>query len=159
MNNENSSRQYLVDLIAALRVLNLAYHHAHTLASGPNFAGDHALLQRLYFGEDEDGADSPILEIDTVMEKLQGLLPRAPLYADEIAFAVADAFQQNKAPDTVDGRFQQLLRFEKGLQGVLVDAIAHFESEVPDPGVANMLQTIVDDRQTNIYLLQQRLGK
>jgi len=144
----------LAEIIAWLRGLNIAYHHAHTLAAGPNFAGDHELLQRLYFGD----AGEPILEIDGVMERLQGMDPGQPLEPRLVLAEAREMIPSNFATVTTDARWQLLLKMEQHLQALLIRGIEAFENDVVDYGISNLMQTIIDKHQTNIYLIQQRLG-
>jgi len=150
-------RKAFVDVIAILRTLNLVYHHAHIQADGPNFAGDHALLQRLYLGEGEDNCCGPILEIDGVMERLQGIYPEHPLAPREVAEGVNATIGKRKFGAGVESYLRFLLGLELRLQERLGEAIRLFEQEVPNPGVANLFQTLADNHQVNLYLLQQRL--
>lgn len=148
----------LTNLIAILRALNLAYHHAHVNASGPTFAGDHQLLQRLYFGEDNNGA--PILEIDSVMERLRGLDQDAQLDPTMIAEMSARILEDHFGEGA---NWQALLDLEVMLQAAIAELGEDLETGKTKvarrylDGLVNLLQGIADRHQTNVYLIQQRL--
>lgn len=152
---------HMLDVVVHLRALMLGYHHAHVNARGPNFASDHALFQRLYAGTDEEGAVTPLDDIDAVMEKWKGLLgPEAHLDAATVAqqMALLLARAKNLAGDTL---LQWFISTEHDLQFLLRRTLelAKQATGYEIDGVENLLQGIADRRQTNIYLLQQRKEK
>lgn len=151
----------MLELLTHLHALMFGYHVAHVNVRGANYYGDHLLLQRLYKGDDESDGGTPLDEIDAVMEKWKGLMgPDAHLDAAMIA----------KEAALILGRAHmlsgdKLLRWfhstEHDLQYLIKEILEKqappaigYESE----GLSNLLQGIADRRQTNIYLLQQRLA-
>jgi len=151
----------MLDIIAQLRALNLAYHHKHINVQGSDYYGDHQLLQRLYFGQGADNAGQPILEIDSVMERLRGLDFNAPLHANEISRRTTDILEQ-VFPDqnvTWEGLYGLEMLLQRDL-AVLQDWFAQQEErgDYRSPGVLNLLQDIADRHQGNLYLLNQRMG-
>lgn len=153
------SRQFL-EVLVHLEALMTAYHFAHVNAKGPSYYSDHLLLQRLYAGTGEDGTTTPLDEIDSVMEKWKGLLgPGAHLDAAAVADEVVRLLrgQHLLAGDKL---LKWLLSTEHNLQYLLRDTLEKAPAAVgyEIDGVENLLQGIADRRQTNIYLLQQRLN-
>lgn len=153
----------MLELVAHLRALMLTYHHAHVNAQGPSYYGDHLLLQRLYKGTEEavENGTSPLDEIDAVMEKWKGLVgPKAHVDAAAVAqeMALLARRQHQLAGDKL---LRWFLSTENDLQyllrRILEEAPAAVGYEID--GLSNLLQGIADRRQTNIYLLQQRLEK
>lgn len=154
----------MLGIIAHLRALNLAYHHAHINAKGPTFYGDHLLLQRLYFGEGEDDAGSPILEIDAFMERLKGLFPEQPLHPYATAEATASLLKPLANTHTVEQGWQYLLHLENQLLEALAETTRAVEEKVAEErsargdGLLDLLQGTANTHQGNVYLLQQRLA-
>lgn len=150
----------LIEMIGILRALNLAYHHAHVNASGQNYYADHQLLQRLYFGEANDGA--PILEIDSVMERLRGLDPEAPMDPQAVAAWTSQLLGEKFARGVNwRGLIELEVELEKLIAG-LGEAVESGKVQVAPylrDGLINLLQDIADKHETNIYLIQQRLAQ
>jgi len=155
-----SNYDAFIVLISYLRVLNMGYHHAHVNVSGPNYYGDHLLLQRLY--EDESG----IAEIDGIMEKTKANFAE-PVSFGRVLMHVQNLYDKYELEQTLDSAdpdsmFTILLKIEKDLQAYLTTMInsigenAVFGADTE--GILNLIQDTADKHQTNIYLIQQRLG-
>lgn len=152
----------MLTVVAILRALNMGYHHAHINVKGPTYYGDHILLQRLYFGEADDGA--PILEIDSVMERLKGLYPTRLIPLGEILTRMAHEYQMIQGIDADSdntAKFQELVKLEMRLQSVLSKLIADLQDATVlgsgTDGTLNLLQGIADKHQQNVYLINQRI--
>lgn len=158
-------RSQMEAIVAQLRALNLAYHHAHINVRGSSYYGDHLLLQRLYFGEE---AGAPILEIDSFMERLRGLFPEAPLNPLSVAQATAERLRPLQSLQEVNNAYwHKLTRMEDELQIMLAATSRAVEDRLAQDGrwssrgdgLLNLLQDTADKHQVNLYLLQQRLER
>jgi len=156
VSRSTTSQNAFYKVIGLLRLLNLAYHHAHINAKGESYYGDHLLLQRLY----EEG--SSIEEIDSVMERMKGLFPEVPVSLSTVLKEVEHYARQFKAYDASTGTnpWPILIAIEMELQHQLDKAYKSVgevkELAILDSGVANLLQGVADNHQKNLYLLQER---
>ena len=143
------------NVLAHLRAIHWIAWTAHWVASGPNYYGDHLLLQRLYSG---DGGGPDIeAAIDTLGEKMV-----SHFGVDSVNPSVLGAKAQSlvqQAAEGTAGRFQALLALEQSLQHAIRAAWkANQSSAAMSLGVDDYLMGLANERETAIYLLQRRVG-
>ncbi len=151
------------DVLAHLRALQWLYWTTHWTSKGPNFYGDHLLLQRLYEGK--DGGPNINEEIDALGERMVAYL--GPEYVNPLAIndKVQSALRNATAASDPTGStlnvdpLKVLSMLERRLQGSIKKAwkanSAHEASF--SLGVDDFLMGLAKERDTAIYLLQQRL--
>lgn len=144
------------NVLAHLRAIHWIAWTAHWVASGPNYYGDHLLLQRLYSGDGGGPAIEPA--IDTLGEKMV-----AHFGVESVNPALLGAKAQSlvqQAAEVSTGRFAALLALEQSLQTAIRTAWrANQESgDRMSLGVDDYLMGLANERETAIYLLMRRVG-
>lgn len=139
--NQNTARQ-LVKVLAILRALYHVHQTNHWSVGGPNYYGNHLLLQRLYEGL--------VPEIDGLGEKLVGYF--GPTIVDGVT-SIENVAQVVK---TICASSQdKLLRSLEG-ERALVSALEAARATGPLPaGVDDWVAATANAHETNIYLLQR----
>lgn len=130
--------------VATLRAIYLIHHHSHWITKGNNFYGNHLLFQRLYEKAEEN--------TDEAAEKMVGLFGTECL----------DYSIHNELLTKVMAKYTQEDPIEKGLAiendfiKLAKAAYNHFEQEGQlSLGLDDLIMSIVNDRETAIYLLNQ----
>lgn len=142
----------LGSLVATLRALYQLHQAHHWQSSGPNYFADHQLYERLY---------TPIPEeIDAVAERTVGL-GDAMAVSSALQARLTDATLQAWASAKPGGSAGQA-RAALSLMAEMtlldeIDGILRLQGV--SNGVQNLLQGIADKHESNVYLLQQRLGE
>ena len=130
----------LTSVLAHLRAQHWLYYTLHWQATDYQ---RHLLFQRLYEGLPD--------EFDGLAEKLVVAAGREVVDATasmRTSQAVLNLWAA--MPDPIESA----LASEQALEVVVFSALA----SLLDPGIQNFLQGVVDDHQTNIYLLRQSQG-
>lgn len=140
-------------LLALLRALHLHYHAAHWRAQGPASYGDHLLFERLYEGS--GGGPDVQDEIDRLAEWMVAAFGRDAVknvvvlpMAEKI---LAGAYRGSECPLTVGLHLERAV--QEHIDGLRKQLGA---SGAPPTGVDDLLSNIAGERETAIYLLQQR---
>ena len=135
----------LQNLLAALRGAHWSHWTSHWQTIGPEFYGDHLLLQRLY--------EAIPLEIDNLAEKLVGY------YGADAVEPICQAhimieflkFQEEKDP------LVRALHVEEFLLAFFNDVFKLLESQNElSLGMNDFLAGIANSHETFVYLLRQR---
>lgn len=121
-------------LLAHHRFLYLAYQNLHWTAHGSSYYGDHLLFQRLY--------EKLANEVDQIAERaigmghpeIVGLQHTAPLLLNPMDLYV-------------------VVEVEKTLAGALFD----YEANASSLGVKDLMASLADSREEDLYLLGQRI--
>lgn len=153
--NPGPAQNYQV-ILATLRSLQWIAWSAHWTAAGPNYYGDHQLLQRLYEGK--GGGPDIQAEIDGLGEKMVayfGPQSVAPSAIEELVHGTVKS-----AAGAGLGQFEALLTLERHLQELIKKAWrANQEAgESFSLGFDDYLMGLANERETAIYLLGRRLG-
>jgi DNA-binding ferritin-like protein len=138
-------RGALQTVLAVLRAQTWLYHTLHWQAQGPAGYSLHLLFERLYYRGPE--------QYDALGEKLvalYGVEAVDPVVQARLAIADVAAWSG------IEGRINQALAAEKDLAAAIDTAL---KLSADDGGLQNYLQGVLDDHQTNVYLLQQVLPK
>jgi DNA-binding ferritin-like protein len=143
------------EILAHLLALRFVYHNTHWTSGGPNFYGDHRLLQRLYEGK--DGGSSITEQIDGLGERIV-----SHFGSTGVNPAVLNRWTSSVLDD-VSGLppLQGLLQMENNLQAAIRRAWrANQESgEHMSLGLDNFLAGLADARDGARYLLGRRLER
>jgi DNA-binding ferritin-like protein len=140
-------------ILAYLRALQWQAWTMHWQASGPEFYGDHKLLQRLYEGK--GGGPNIVEQIDTIGENIVGYFgPQAvqPLVIDEMARHVLEQHGGSGQP------FEVLYSLENGLQDAIRQAWHTNQQHNMSLGLDDLLMGLAHERDTARYLIGRRLG-
>ena len=148
MNTENI--KLLVGLLGTIRALKWNYWNSHWMASGNPYYGDHLLFQRLY---QEDNIDN---QIDTLAEKITAYEPQ--VLSDGFMRMAFDRFLNRYEGEP--NLFQRALLMEKHCQESLKYVYNQIkESDELSLGLDDFLMATANQRETAIYLLQQRIRR
>jgi DNA-binding ferritin-like protein len=130
-------------VLAILRAQHWFYYSQHWQAT--NYQS-HLLFQRLYESLPE--------QFDGLAEKLVGLFGKP---AVDALPAMQSAVEAVAAWATFPDQLQAALQSESDLRGAILSAL---ESVADNPGVGldNFLRGVIDDHETNWYLLRQAQG-
>jgi len=137
----------LSSVVAVLRAAQLLHHTHHWIMTGPQFYGDHLLLQRLYEG----------ISFDAVGEKtvcMGGSV--CPIQQTQAVGNLISKFAtESEDPESL---ITASLAMEEYVLEVIDQAKAQLEQEGNlSNGLDNLLQGIADSHETFVYLLKQRL--
>lgn len=140
------------DVLVYLRALQWLYWTMHWVAAGPQFYGDHLLLQRLYEGK--DGGPDIQDQIDRLGERLVAYFGVSAVSPALINRRVQELLEHlsNKDP------LYDLLVIETDFQAAVRRAWKANQSHGMSLGLDNLLMALADERDTAIYLLKRRLG-
>lgn len=138
----------LKNLLGFMRAMHWNHWTTHWQVKGMPYYGDHLLFQRIY----EAMGD----EIDGLAEKMVAMCGVQSVNGhDSIdrAHNVLKRWADN--PDLISRALQSEEEFQMLLKGVyeLLDSEGHLTL-----GLDNFLQGLADAHETNLYLIQQRLG-
>lgn len=136
----------LCHLLGMLLAMRQNYHSSHWQVSGPTFAGDHELFNKLYSSVGE--------EIDTLAEKIVAKYGADKVDATKLSHVQT---QQLAGWAGQTDPFQRGLASEKALQATLkqvYDALK--ESGNLSLGMDDYLMATANSHETNEYLLGQR---
>lgn len=149
----NAHRLYL-NLLGVLRALQWLHWTTHWKVRGSNFYGDHLLFQRLYIGDDEDESP-PIEEIDTLGEKIIAYYgPDAINPAEQIHFEASLVDMWTRESNLL----RRALFAEETLQVLAKVIFTTLEDQNDLPlGMNDYLAALANARETNVYLLKQRV--
>ena len=143
MNNE------LLNLLAALKAIHWYAWNVHWNATGPEFYSDHLLFERLY----QTGPPNIVEQIDGLAERLVGSGVKVDAYG--IDQRAAAFMAQVKGRPLVEGA----LALEKAFAVEAGRALPKLQGYGPKAvTLDNYVRTLVDERSTAVYLLQQRLA-
>jgi len=146
-------------ILAHLRALQWVYWTTHWTSAGPNFYGDHLLLQRLYEGK--DGGPEINEEIDQLGERMVAYF--GPESVDPVVI-------QKKATGLIEWsrtggsahphELDPLYHLEGGLQEAIKKAwdAEQKAGNERSLGIDDYLMSLANERDTARYLLKQRLG-
>lgn len=158
----SSEMKGLQEVLGILRAMEQSYHTTHWLASGPNAYGDHLLFERLYAA----GGDPDIVkQIDGLGERLVAYVGPMAVEGEALSDCTEHAtkrfnllVKRSGGSSSPDARVHAALEMEKELQEVLSSTYASLKaSGVLSLGLDDFLMALADERDTAIYLLQQRL--
>lgn len=139
------------DVLGHLRALNWLYWTAHWTSAGPNFYGDHLLLQRLYVGD--DGGPDINEQIDRLGERMVAYFGESsvdPVVINDMASRLIKAAREKSGDD-----LHALLELEKSSQVVVRSAWT--QARQMSLGLDDLFMSIAQDRDTAVYLLGRRL--
>lgn len=148
---EAGSVVLLQDLLAKLRVLRWHYHTTHWRVRGESFYGDHLLFERLYAG------DAPSLDdqIDGLGEKMVAYYGRDVVSSQSI-WPDATVFMQSSLKSS-ECPYKQALVMENEVQKSIQKAYSTMKADGSMTlGMDDFLMALANERETPIYLLQQR---
>jgi len=158
-----SEAKGLQEVLGILRAMEQSYHATHWLASGKSAYGDHLLFERLYAA----GGDPDIVkQIDGLGERLVAYVGPMAVEGEALSDCTERAtkrfnllVKRSGGSSSPDARVHAALEMEKELQEVLSSTYASLKaSDVLSLGLDDFLMALADERDTAIYLLQQRLG-
>lgn len=139
------------DILAHLRALQWVFTTTHWTSSGPNYYGDHLLLERLY-----TGLDKPI---DALGERMVAYFgPRSvspPLINGKMQAIIGEPGEWGHPVG-----LNQLSWLEQSLQRSIKVAWRTNQDSGNEMslGIDDFLMSLANERDTAVYLLQQRLG-
>ena len=142
------------ELLAHLRALQWVYWTTHWTSAGPNFYGDHLLLQRLYEGK--EGGPEINEEIDQLGERMVAYFGPGSVDPNAINKRV-----QKILDHTGDlSPMARLYALEDNLQRVTKTAwdAEQKAGNERSLGIDDYLMSLANERDTARYLLKQRLG-
>ena len=147
---DSSSMGLYQDILSLLRASQWLAWTSHWAAQGPQFYGDHKLLQRIY-------------EKEGINDLIDGLGERMVTHFGPIS--IVPTLIQRKAREEIlaaggSNPFESLLTIEYRLQDKLKEAWqAEQKANKRSLGMDDWLMSTASSRETVIYLLRQRLGK
>jgi len=138
----------LTTLLATLRAVHWHSWNAHWNSTGPQFFADHQLFERIYAGEPKI-----IDQTDGLAERMVGL----GFTVDEFQVdrRAGDILAEVKGVSPIEGALVLEKLFVKTAGRALPKLSGYSGKAVT---LDNYLRTLVDDRSTVTYLLQQRLA-
>lgn len=136
-------------LLAELRALHMAHWTSHWQVAGDPQYGDHLLFQRFY--------EAMPTEIDDLAEKIVATFgPEAvdaPIQAIRVQQEIKFAYEEE------EDIFRRAFLMEQALQATIRSVFkAAEESDDLSLGMNDYLAALANAHETNIYLLQQRMG-
>jgi DNA-binding ferritin-like protein len=141
----------LAVLLGACRAVGILHQTHHWQTSGPAFYGDHLMFERLY------GTTVP--EIDLVAEKLLGLSSGEELVSPSKQVINLSHFlkthKNHSQSDLLPRRSLEAEVLFVGLVEAIMDKLK--AANLLTRGLEQMLGTIADTHEGNIYLLKQRV--
>lgn len=141
-------REHLVGLLGLFHALYWTHWTTHWQVQGDPFYGDHLLFERLYGGM--------VKEIDTLAEKMVAGHGREAVAVDS-HFPVAAAWISRwlAEPDLYRRALAAELDLQTAIKQVYEDIKAAGGMTL---GLDDFLMAVANDHETNVYLLQQRVG-
>lgn len=147
----------LCELLAVLRGIHWHAWTTHWKTSGPDFYGDHLLFQRIYESTSEDGGGPDIsAETDGLGERIVALYGPSGIDAVRVQERALAHLKGIVGQDPIQGALaleKEALRLGAKAAGLTVNLPPEYSVNLD-----NYLRSLVDERSTVIYLLQQRLG-
>ena len=150
----SSGVESLVELLAALQALRWFYHSTHWTVKGQSFYGDHLLFERLY------GGAAPALdaEIDGLGEKMVAAYGSDVVQVSSTWPKAGPFLEEGARSSTCP--YQQALTMERRVQAIIRSAYDALKAAGElSLGLDDMLMTLANERETAIYLLQQRASR
>lgn len=141
--------------LALMKALEVYYKHAHWVSKGESFYGDHLFFERLY----ESMGD----QIDTLGEKMVGACGDSAVSAKTIVGMMSEIL--DKTPDMSDNILglelvTEALKLEKLFLSKTASLYSYMkEKESLTLGWDDMLMSIANEHESNVYLLSQRITK
>jgi DNA-binding ferritin-like protein len=137
----------LSSVVAGLRAARFLTHTYHWVTTGPQFYGDHLLLQRIYEGTEFDNVAEKTVAYEGSVDPIQQV--------QAVSNLIAKYGSQSDDPESL---LASALDIEKAVIEIIAQAKNQLEQsgQLTD-GIDNMLQGIADGHETFVYLLQQRL--
>jgi DNA-binding ferritin-like protein len=135
--------------VATLNAISIIHRQNHWLTKGKTFYGDHLLFERIY--------DSALEDMDSAAEKFIGIFGDECLDYDMQTDLLNRVLQKYS---NLEGSPQQMsLAIERDFIK-FSDAIYKLfeEEDKMTMGLDDMLMSIVSNRETSVYLLQQSLA-
>lgn len=138
------------NILAHLRALQWVYWTSHWAAAGPSYYGDHQLLQRLY-----EGTPSINDAVDSLGERMVSYFgPRAvnPAVVSARVDELVRPYREHSPT------FQEMLLLEGGLNQAVKKAwqANQNQQDTFSLGMDDFLMSLANERDTAMYLLQQR---
>lgn len=135
--------------IATLKAISFIHQHNHWVTKGDNFYGSHLLFERLY--------DDVLKDLDLAAEKFVGLFGDECLNYDLQAEFLNKVLLKYK---NLEGSpFELSMAIEKDFIKFSEEAYKCFEDEDRlTLGLDDMIMSIVSNRETSIYLINQSLN-
>jgi DNA-binding ferritin-like protein len=153
-NPDEKLTESCIDLLAHLRALQWLAWQAHWVAFGPNFYGDHLLLERLYTGK--KGGPNIQMQIDGLGERMVAYFgPQSvnPVESERRVLAILNRLVSAEP-------LMALSRLEETTQAVIRSAWkSNKESGNPYLGLDNFFMQLADERDVARYLLRQRVSR
>jgi DNA-binding ferritin-like protein len=143
-------------ILVFLRYLLLVHHTNHHISKGDTFYSDHLLFERLYT-EVED-------EIDAMAEKAVGLGTTKNVNLHMVMTQLAQLVSEHSTysvsvPRAEDLAHSSLYAEQRFLHAITVVYASLEAKNQLTKGVDNMLAGLVDDHESHIYLLKQRVTR
>ena len=138
----------LQECLGHFKALYWHYWTAHWQVRGDSAYADHLLFERFY--------TAMVAEIDTLAEKIVGYYGSEAVDPEQVAAHEADWRRQFA---DIDCLHRRALEMETALQQKLKEGRAMLDAEGLLPlGLDDFIQELANAHDTNMYLLQQRLG-
>jgi len=136
----------LIVVLACLRALKWNYWNSHWMSKGESYYGDHLLFERLYTEIDP--------QIDTMAEKITAYNPSI-LDSDLMLKAFDKTINETKVETNL---IKRGIKMEETLQNAIEFAYNGLKKDDNlSLGMDDFLMATANDRETAIYLLQQRI--
>ena len=144
----------LIELLATLRAIQWHAWTTHWKTSGPEFYGDHLLYQRIYEGS--GGGPDIAAQTDGLGERIVALYSPKGMDAVAVQSRTLEVLKGISGKTPVEGALcLEMCALKLGA------AAAGLTSKLPPQysvNLDNFLRSLVDERSTVVYLLQQRMG-
>jgi DNA-binding ferritin-like protein len=142
------SAEMLTGLLGRLKALYWFHWTAHWQTAGASFYGDHLMFERM--------KDSTAEEIDQLAEKIVGLFGAGAVNPHHVLEHEQMSMPTEGTGFDLAGKAFDL---ESQFQAELKNCYDHLEmADLLPLGLDDFLQALASAHDTNIYLLQQRLG-
>jgi len=141
-------------LLSLLRAQYMSYQNSHWQEVGEGAYGNHLLFQRLYQGVDDD--DGGIQDdVDELAERMVGLFGNTVV---DMKHLVPKMSHWCLRWSEVSCHHARGLLSEQDFQQLCAYAMLALRTDgLLTPGLENLLQTLADRHESNVYLLQQVL--
>lgn len=139
----------LVHALATLRLAYIAHQQSHWESRGKNFYADHLMFQRMY--------ESAATDTDMLAEKIAGVFDWTIISVRSQLNSFTSCVGCIGAIDSQDHLARAVMVEEHALDAIddLYDALD--DAEEKTLGLDDLLPQLASNRETNLYLLKQRL--
>jgi len=141
--------------LAVMKALQIYYQHAHWISKGESFYGDHLLYSKLY--------ESMAEQIDTLGEKIVGAFGDSAVSAKVIVNMMSEIL--DKTSDMSDDTLGlELATDALKLENLFLEQTRGLYSSMKEEGSLSlgwddMLMSLANEHESNVYLIGQRTKK